>query len=106
HHSPQYSGPPLLACFTCAPHNVFRKTPPSRSARHGFDVQSAASGDEALTLAQRRNFDVAIFDMMMPGMSGMELLKRFKVDYPDCEVLFLTVQGSLETEVEAMKLGA
>jgi DNA-binding NtrC family response regulator len=86
--------------------NEFRETLTSRFARHGFDVQLAASGDEALTLAQRRNFDVAIFDMMMPGMSGLELLKRFKVDYSDCEVIFLTGQGSIETAVEAMKLGA
>jgi DNA-binding NtrC family response regulator len=84
----------------------FRDTLRSRLARHGFEVQTAASGEEALGIAGRRNFDVAIFDMMMPGMTGLELLKRFKTDYPECEVILLTGQGSIETAVEAMKLGA
>jgi DNA-binding NtrC family response regulator len=43
---------------------------------------------------------------MMPGMSGLQLLRQFKVSYPDCEVVVLTRQGSIETAVEAMKLGA
>jgi len=78
----------------------------SRFLRHGFQVQAAANGEEALGLATRRNFDVAIFDMMMPGMSGLELLKRFKEVHGDCEVILLTGQGSIETAVEAMKQGA
>src|SRR5688572_4834752 len=84
----------------------FRDTLRSRFARHGFEVQMAANGEEALGLAERRNFDVAIFDMMMPGMSGLELLKRFKESHAECEVILLTGQGSIETAVEAMKLGA
>jgi DNA-binding NtrC family response regulator len=84
----------------------FRDTLRSRFARSGFEVRAAANGEEALGLAQRRNFDVAIFDMMMPGMNGLELLKRFKADHPECEVILLTGQGSIETAVEAMKLGA
>jgi DNA-binding NtrC family response regulator len=84
----------------------FRDTLRSRFARSGFEVRAAANGEEALGLAQRRNFAVAIFDMMMPGMNGLELLKRFKTDHPECEVILLTGQGSIETAVEAMKLGA
>jgi DNA-binding NtrC family response regulator len=84
----------------------FRETLGSRFGRHGFEVKSAASGAEALDLAQRRSFDVAIFDMMMPGMNGLELLTRFKEIHPECEVIVLTGQGSIETAVEAMKLGA
>jgi DNA-binding NtrC family response regulator len=84
----------------------FRETLVSRFVRTGFAVQSAGNGEEALGLAERRNFDVAIFDMMMPVMSGLELLKRFKESHPDCEVILLTGQGSIETAVEAMKLGA
>lgn len=86
--------------------NEFRGTLVSRFERHGFKVQSAANGEEALGLAARRNFDVAIFDMMMPGMSGLDLLKRFKESYPDCEIVLLTGQGTIETAVEAMKQGA
>jgi DNA-binding NtrC family response regulator len=84
----------------------FRDTLRARLSRSGFEVRSAASGDEAMGLAELRNFDVAIFDMMMPGMSGLELLKHFKAKHPDCEVILLTGQGSIETAVEAMKLGA
>jgi DNA-binding NtrC family response regulator len=84
----------------------FRETLSSRLSKRGFQVQAAANGEDALGLAERRNFDVAIFDMMMPGMSGLELLKRFKAEHPDCEVILLTGQGSIETAVEAMKLGA
>jgi len=84
----------------------FREMLVSRFAREGFAVQSAGNGEDALGLAQRRNFDVAIFDMMMPGMNGLELLKRFKEGHPECEVILLTGQGSIDTAVEAMKLGA
>jgi DNA-binding NtrC family response regulator len=84
----------------------FRQMLASRFLRHGFQVQAAANGEEALGLATRRNFDVAIFDMMMPGMSGLDLLKRFKEVHGDCEVILLTGQGSIETAVEAMKQGA
>ena len=78
----------------------------TRFSRQNFAVQSAGSGEEALGLAERRNFDVAIFDMMMPNMTGLELLEKFKVSHPECEVIFLTGQGSIESAVEAMKLGA
>jgi DNA-binding NtrC family response regulator len=84
----------------------FRETLTSRFAKRGLNVEAAASGEEALGLAERRDFDVAIFDMMMSGMNGLELLKRFKTSHPDCEVILLTGQGSIETAVEAMKLGA
>jgi DNA-binding NtrC family response regulator len=84
----------------------FRETLSSRFARQGFAVRAAGCGDEALELAARWNFDVAVFDMMMPGMSGLELLRRFKESHPECEVILLTGQGSIETAVEAMKLGA
>src|SRR3954468_16411416 len=84
----------------------FREMLVARFTRTGFAVQSAGNGEEALGLAQRRDFDVAIFDMMMPGITGLELLKRFKESHADCEVIVLTGQGSIESAVEAMKLGA
>lgn len=84
----------------------FRETLASRFSRSAFAVQSAANGEEALDLATRRNFDVAIFDMMMPGMSGLELLQKFKAAHAECEIIVLTGQGTIESAVEAMKLGA
>jgi DNA-binding NtrC family response regulator len=84
----------------------FRETLARRMDRGGFAVHSAASAEEALDLAQRRRFDVAVFDMMMPGMSGLELLQKFRTEHPECEVILLTGQGTIETAVEAMRSGA
>src|SRR6478752_605096 len=83
-----------------------RETMVTFFARQCYAVQSAGSGEEALGLAERRNFDVAFFDMMMPGMTGIELLEKFKTSHPECEIILLTGQGSIESAVEAMKLGA
>jgi DNA-binding NtrC family response regulator len=84
----------------------FREMLVRRFEQGKFAVQGAASGEEALDLAQRRHFDVAVFDMMMPGISGLELLKRFRSQYSDCEVILLTGQGTIETAVESMQNGA
>lgn len=74
--------------------------------RDGYAATGASDGEQALELASSRHFDVAIFDMRMPGMSGLELLEEFKKRYPDCEVILLTGQGSIESAVKAMQLGA
>jgi len=84
----------------------FRDTLVRRFERSGFSVRGAATGEEALALAARRNFDVAVFDVMMPGMSGLELLEKFRTQFPDCQVIMLTGQGTIESAVEAMRLGA
>ena len=84
----------------------FRATVVRRFQRRGFQIQEAESGEAALGEAQRRQFNVALFDMVMPGMSGIELLKKMKEDNSECEVIMLTGQGTIETAVEAMKYGA
>ncbi|MCE9544997.1 MAG: sigma-54 dependent transcriptional regulator [Planctomycetia bacterium] len=84
----------------------FRGTLVRRFRRRGFVVQDASSGEAALDSAHRRQFDVAILDMIMPGMGGLELLAQLKALQPDCQVMLLTGQGTIETAVEAMKLGA
>jgi len=84
----------------------FRGTVARRFLRRGFQVCEASGGNEALKLAEGRQFDVAIVDLMMPEMSGLELLGKLKESHSDCEVLLLTGQGSIETAVEAMKNGA
>src|SRR6478609_11014786 len=103
---PRPNSPPMIDLLIVDDDLELRETLVTRFARQNFAVQSAGNGEEALGLAQRRNFDVAVFDMMMPGMSGLELLKHFKESHPECEVILLTGQGSIETAVEAMKLGA
>ncbi len=84
----------------------FRPLLLQRLTRTGFATEAAANGAQALEIAQRRQFDVAVFDMQMPGMSGLELLEKFKGVYPDTEVILLTGQGSIESAVQAMQLGA
>src|SRR6056297_585147 len=71
--------------------------------RKGHHVASAASGAEALGVCQRQHFDVGIFDMNMPGMSGIELLQRLREIDVEMEVIILTGQGTIESAVEAMK---
>lgn len=83
----------------------FRSTMARMFSRRGFSVEEAADGEQALTAAQRRVFDVAIFDMKMPGLCGIELLERFTESHSECEVIVLTGQGTIETAVQAMKLG-
>lgn len=74
--------------------------------RKGHNVASAASGAEAIGLCERQQFDVGIFDMNMPGMSGIELLQRIRDSESDMEVIILTGQGTIESAVAAMKMGA
>ncbi len=84
----------------------FRASAARHFRRRGFHVQEAASGDEALELLNKRNFDVALLDMMMPGLSGLEVLDRIAAESRDVEVILLTAQGTIDSAVKAMKLGA
>jgi len=74
--------------------------------RKGHEVTAVASGADAISQCEQRQFDVAVFDMNMPGMSGLELLQRIRQSKIDVEVIILTGQGTIETAVAAMKMGA
>ncbi|HVC92272.1 MAG TPA: sigma-54 dependent transcriptional regulator, partial [Pirellulales bacterium] len=84
----------------------FRDTVARRFLRSGYRVQEAADGIEGLELTARRQFDVAVVDLRMPGLSGVELLDKLKAAGAECEVVLLTGEGSIETAVDAMKRGA
>ena len=73
--------------------------------RDGYDVVTAANGEEALA-SMSREVHTVITDLKMPGLDGMGLLKRMSVDYPDIPVVMITAHGSVESAVEAVKLGA
>jgi DNA-binding NtrC family response regulator len=75
-------------------------------SHRGYRVQPCGDGEEALEQADRRAFDVAILDLSMPGLSGLEVLQKLKARGAECEVVMLTGEGTIETAVEAMKLGA
>lgn len=74
--------------------------------RNGFDVTAASNGEEALTAYREQFAPVALIDLKMPGMSGMELLTRLKEINPFVQVVVLTAFGSVESAVEAMRSGA
>jgi DNA-binding NtrC family response regulator len=71
-----------------------------------FDVEAVANGQEALRRCDLKHFDVAVVDMNMPGISGLELLQRLKERNLDTEVIILTGQATVENAVQAMKFGA
>ena len=77
-----------------------------RLERRGLDVRTATNGPDAIDLARREKFDVALVDLKMPGMEGGEVLRRLKAEHQFLEVVILTGHGSLESAVELTKLGA
>ncbi len=72
----------------------------------GFDVKVVGDGDEALTMMRAQGFDVVFTDMKMPGMSGIELLQEIKVIRPETYVVIITGYATIDTAIEAMKMGA
>jgi DNA-binding NtrC family response regulator len=74
--------------------------------RKDMKVTAAASAEEALAQTDQVRHDVALLDLHLPGMSGLELLAQLKERQPEMEVLLLTAQGSIETAIQAMKRGA
>ena len=75
--------------------------------REGYDVITAANGVEAMGgMGTKGGIHTVITDLKMPGLDGMGLLKRLSAEYPDVPVVMITAHGSVESAVEAVKLGA
>ncbi|THB76663.1 MAG: sigma-54-dependent Fis family transcriptional regulator [Desulfobacteraceae bacterium] len=74
--------------------------------RDGHRVESAASGEATLAILKTRHFDIILLDIQMDGMSGMDVLKHVKEDYPDIDVIMVTAFGSIPSAVQAMKYHA
>ncbi|HET7698523.1 MAG TPA: sigma-54 dependent transcriptional regulator [Vicinamibacterales bacterium] len=72
----------------------------------GYTVDTAPTGEEGLTAAKGNVFDVILSDMRMPGISGMEVLKRLREARVDSAFIVMTGFGTIDIAVEAMKLGA
>ncbi|HTY20737.1 MAG TPA: sigma-54 dependent transcriptional regulator [Geobacteraceae bacterium] len=74
--------------------------------KKGFTVDLARDGDEALKFIQDNNYDLAIFDIKMPGISGLDLLDRVRELKSDILMVIMTAEASMKNAVEAMKRGA
>ncbi len=84
----------------------FLKVFSQRLEERGLKVDTATSGEDAINRVNKKEFDAIILDLVMPGISGIETLKRIKSENPDLQIIMLTGHGTVEKGVEAMKLGA
>jgi DNA-binding NarL/FixJ family response regulator len=66
----------------------------------------AASGDEALALVKANEYDLAMLDMSMPGLSGIDLIKRLRLEKPKLKILVLSMHGESQYAARALKAGA
>jgi len=72
----------------------------------GYDVGTASGGAEALSAIQKNSFDLVITDLKMPGIDGHGVLKRIMEERPGVSVVMVTAHGSIDSAVEAIRLGA
>lgn len=84
----------------------FLKTTAILMDKRGIQTKSASSGTEALRIIDDSPVDVVVLDVKMPGMDGVETLKRIKRNYPLIEVIMLTGHGSVDSAVKGLRMGA
>lgn len=75
-------------------------------AKEGYQVQTAEGGHQALRLLDETPYDLMLTDVVMPDMTGLELLKRARQKHPNLQVILMTAFGTIPTAVEAMRAGA
>lgn len=71
-----------------------------------YEVRTAVNGEDGLEKMAEKNADIVLLDMKLPGMEGMQVLQEIRKESPGTQVIMITAYGSVETAVEAMKLGA
>ena len=76
------------------------------AARAGYDVMTCGSGSEAMRALGRRPADLAMVDLRMPDVNGLDLLRQIRVVVPSCDVILMTAHAAVDSAVEAIKLGA
>src|SRR6185503_8682908 len=72
----------------------------------GYDVIVASSGEDAIDVLKREDADLMLTDKRLPGMDGVELVRRVKAEHPDLATIVMTAYGTIESAVEAVRLGA
>src|SRR6266566_4990463 len=75
-------------------------------ADEGYDVSMVARGDDALGQAEQGSFDAVITDLKLPGLDGMELVRRLHATKPRLPIILMTAHGTTDTAIEATKRGA
>ncbi|MCK9265059.1 MAG: response regulator [Desulfobulbaceae bacterium] len=78
----------------------------SRLETRGYRVDTVTSGEDAVDLIEGKSFDAIVLDLAMPGLDGLETLKRIKEKNPDLEIIMLTGHATVKSGIEAMKMGA
>src|SRR5262249_28250054 len=84
----------------------FRELIEGLLVEEGFEVQTCGSGEEALRLLDRAVFDVIVTDLVMPAMTGIDLVQRVKERDPEQEIIVVTGVVDVQSAVDAMKVGA
>ncbi|MBW1981254.1 MAG: response regulator [Deltaproteobacteria bacterium] len=84
----------------------FVSTLSERLGLRGITADTALDGEEALAKMSEQTYDVVILDLLMPGLGGLEVLKRVKMLSPQTEVILLTGHGATREGIEGMRLGA
>ncbi|MBI5489395.1 MAG: response regulator [Deltaproteobacteria bacterium] len=84
----------------------FTRALAERMEARGLRVETAADGEAAVARAAARSFDAIVLDLSMPGLSGIETLRRLRESSPEVQVILLTGHATVQTGVEAMRLGA
>jgi DNA-binding NtrC family response regulator len=72
----------------------------------GFEALAVQGGEEALDLLKSDDVDLVLTDKRLPGIDGVELVRRIKANHPDQAVVMMTAYGTIESAVEAMRVGA
>jgi two-component system nitrogen regulation response regulator NtrX len=72
----------------------------------GYETHGAASGEEGVEAVRKEPPDLVLLDIWMPGIDGMEVLRRLKESYPYLPVIMMSGHGTIETAVKATKMGA
>ena len=85
---------------------IVQKRLQSALAKEGYQVSTFGSGEEFLKALTIPPFDLVFLDVILPGINGMDTLKRIKAEAPDTEVIIMTGRASLDAAIEAVKLGA
>ena len=98
--------PPLPSVLVIDDENRIRDACRTVLIEEGFEVELAPDGSQGLALIQHAHFDIVLLDLMMPNLSGFDVLSQINALHPDTVVIVITGYATLEHSIEAMKKGA